>query len=54
VKKKSKGRRAEELRCLHKESARNEREQILARLALPANKRTHFLRMRLPQGGSSL
>jgi hypothetical protein len=27
---------------------------ISARLALPMNQRTHFLRMRLPNGGSTL
>jgi hypothetical protein len=46
--------RAEALCSLHKESEKNENEQILARLSLPANKRTHFLRMRFSWGGSAL
>jgi len=29
-------------------------DQIRALLALPMNKRTHFLRVRLPNGGSCL
>lgn len=29
-------------------------DMIRARLALPLHKRTHFLRMRLPNGGSTL
>ena len=36
------------------ESARREREQILAKLRLRPDERTHFLRMRLPGGGSCL
>ena len=46
--------RTEELNALHRESERNERAQILARLRLPPEKRTHFLRMRFPGGGSAL
>jgi hypothetical protein len=46
--------RSEKLRALHRESEKNEREQILARLRLPPEKRTHFLRMRFPWGGSAL
>jgi len=46
--------RVEALKALHKESERNEREQIMARLRLPPEKRTHFLRMRFPGGGSAL
>lgn len=46
--------RSEELRAMHRESKKNEREQILARLRLPPEKRTHFLRMRFPLGGSAL
>jgi len=37
-----------------KESERLELDQIRRLLALPMNKRTHFLRVRLPGGGSSL
>jgi hypothetical protein len=40
--------------ALHKESERNDREQILRRLAMPVEKRTNFLRFRLPNGGSVL
>jgi hypothetical protein len=47
-------RRSEALRAMHKESAKNEQEQILARLKLPPEKRTHFLRMRFSWGGSAL
>lgn len=54
VKKRSKNSRAKALDALHAESKIREREQILARLALPPNKRTHFLRMRFPWGGSAL
>jgi len=51
-KKKSKNSRALALLALHKESAKNEREGEAA--ALPPNQRTHFLRVRLPGGGSAL
>ena len=37
-----------------RESAQREREQILAKLLLPPEERTHFLRVRLPGGGSCL
>ncbi|MBV8207457.1 MAG: hypothetical protein JO041_11745 [Acidobacteria bacterium] len=37
-----------------KESERAELEQIRRLLALPMHKRTHFLRVRLPGGGSAL
>lgn len=40
--------------ALDRESARAQREQIRARLALPMNKRTNFLRIRLLSGGSHL
>ena len=46
--------RAAELRAMHKESERNEREQILARLKLSPEKRTHFLRVKFLWGGSAL
>lgn len=42
------------LAALKKESERGELEQIRRLLALPMNKRTHFLRVRLPNGGSAL
>jgi hypothetical protein len=40
--------------ALHLETDRALREQIRRLLALPMNKRTQFLRVRLPQGGSHL
>jgi len=46
--------RAARLKDLKKENERNLREQIRRLLALPMNKRTHFLRARLPFGGSAL
>ena len=52
-KKKPKSRRAA-LAALKKESDRAEREQIRLLLSLPMNRRTHFLRVRLPNGGSVL
>ena len=42
------------LKALKKESERNLVEQIRRQLALPMNRRTNFLRKRLPGGGSSL
>lgn len=42
------------LEALKKESQRNLIEQIRRQLALPMNRRTHFLRKRLPGGGSCL
>ncbi|MEM7392022.1 MAG: hypothetical protein AAF492_06695 [Verrucomicrobiota bacterium] len=51
---KKKPTREEKLEALKKETDRAEREQIRRLLALPMNKRTHFLRVRLPGGGSSL
>jgi hypothetical protein len=46
--------RAACLRALRKENERSVRDQIRRLLSLPMNKRTHFLRVRLPFGGSSL
>lgn len=40
--------------AMRKEAALREREQILAKLRLPPEERTHFLRIRLPGGGSCL
>jgi hypothetical protein len=42
------------LKALEWESERGLREQILRLLALPMNRRTHFLRVRCPGGGSHL
>jgi hypothetical protein len=42
------------LEALRKETDRAEREQIRLLLSLPMNQRTHFLRVRLPNGGSAL
>ncbi len=44
----------QKLRALARESERAQREQIRRLLALPMNRRTHFLRVRLPGGGSAL
>jgi len=46
--------RAVRLRALRKENERAVRAQIRRLLSQPMNKRTHFLRVRLPFGGSSL
>ena len=43
-----------QLKALKKESERNLIEQIRRQLALPMNRRTNFLRKRLPGGGSCL
>jgi len=43
-----------QLNALKKESDRALIEQIRRLLALPMNKRTHFLRVRHPFGGSHL
>jgi len=51
--KKKKGRGAR-LRALRKENERSVQDQIRRLLSLPMNRRTHFLRVRLPFGGSSL
>jgi len=44
----------EKLKALKKENERNLIEQIRRLLALPMNRRTNFLRKRLPGGGSCL
>jgi len=54
MKKKSSPKNKAALNALKKESDRAEREQIRALLALPMNRRTHFLRVRLSNGGSAL
>jgi hypothetical protein len=46
--------RNKKLKALKKESERNLIEQIRRQLALPMNRRTNFLRKRLPGGGSCL
>jgi hypothetical protein len=46
--------RREALDALRKETDRAVGEQIRVLLALPMNKRTHFLRVRLPGGGTGL
>ena len=51
---KSKRDKKEQLKALKKENERNLIEQIKRRLALPMNRRTNFLRKRLPGGGSCL
>jgi hypothetical protein len=52
-KKRTNSRRAQEA-ALKKESERALVDQIRRLLALPMNKRTHFLRVRHPNGGSHL
>jgi hypothetical protein len=52
-KKKAKNRKAQEA-ALKRETERALTEQIRRLLALPMNKRTHFLRVRHPGGGSHL
>jgi hypothetical protein len=46
--------RKKQLTELRKESKHILIEQIRRQLALPMNRRTHFLRKRLPGGGSCL
>jgi hypothetical protein len=47
-------RRRAQLDALRRESERDLREQILRLLEQPMSERTHFLRVRLPGGGSAL
>jgi hypothetical protein len=51
---KRKKNRKKQLKDLRRESTRHLSEQIRRQLALPMNRRTHFLRKRLPGGGSCL
>lgn len=51
---KKKAEQAKKKSALRKESDRALVQQIQRLLALPPNKRTHFLRVRLPNGGSAL
>ncbi|MBW1697663.1 MAG: hypothetical protein JRH18_12490 [Deltaproteobacteria bacterium] len=46
--------RNKKLQALKRESGRNLIEQVRRQLALPMNRRTNFLRKRLPGGGSCL
>jgi hypothetical protein len=46
--------RSEKLDALKKERELALRQQIRHILSMPMNKRTHFLRVRLPLGGSTL
>jgi len=52
-KRKAKNRKSQEA-ALKKENERALTDQIRRLLALPMNKRTHFLRVRHPSGGSHL
>jgi hypothetical protein len=54
VKKGNRTKRSERLNALRKESDLALRQQIRHLLSKPMNKRTHFLRVRLPHGGSTL
>lgn len=51
---KKKSTRNKRLDALKKETERALLEQIRHLLSLPMHRRTHFLRVRLPHGGSSL
>ena len=42
------------LEALKRESDRELRQQIRNLLSMPMHRRTHFLRVRLPNGGSAL
>jgi hypothetical protein len=54
MRKKRKPSRKAQLAALKKENERALIDQIRRLLALPMNKRTHFLRVRHPNGGSHL
>lgn len=54
MKRKSPRSRKAALAALKKESDRALRDQIRHLLSMPMNRRTHFLRVRLPGGGSAL
>lgn len=46
--------REQELESMRQSSEQDLLDMIRANLALPMHKRTHFLRLRLPNGGSCL
>jgi hypothetical protein len=50
----AKQRRRRQLAALRRESERDLRAQIQTLLSQPMSRRTHFLRVRLPGGGSAL
>ena len=52
--KKGENDRTRVLEALKRENERARREQIRRLLSLPMSQRTHFLRVRLPWGGSAL
>jgi len=54
TKKNASRRRARELAALREESDRELYDMIARLLAKPMHERTHFLRVRLPGGGSAL
>ncbi len=49
-----KTKREQELEAMRQSSEQDLVDMIRANLALPMHKRTHFLRLRLPNGGSCL
>jgi hypothetical protein len=54
VRKAGRASRAKARAARRRESERALREQIRRLLARPMSERTHFLRVRLPEGGSTL